>query len=88
MIKNGLEHEAESFFQFRHLNALQTVGYEEWFQHLEGQMSKEQAIEKIKQNTRNYAKRQLTWFRNEKDIRWFIPYEIDQSIKWIKEQSN
>jgi len=86
MIKCGLEQEAKSLFSFRNLNALQTVGYEEWFQHFEGKMSREEAIEKIKQNSRNYAKRQLTWFRKEKNIRWFIAYEIDKAIAWIKEQ--
>jgi tRNA dimethylallyltransferase len=86
MVKKGLEQEAKSLFPYRHLNALQTVGYEEWFQHFEGKMNKEEAIEKIKQNSRNYAKRQLTWFRKEKNIRWFIAYEIDKAIAWIKEQ--
>jgi tRNA dimethylallyltransferase len=86
MIKDGLENEAKSLFQYRDLNALQTVGYEEWFQHFEGKLNREETIEKIKQNTRNYAKRQLTWFRREKYIRWVIPYEIDSVINLIREK--
>jgi tRNA dimethylallyltransferase len=70
MIQNGLVEEARSFLPYRHLNALQTVGYTELFQYFDGNYTLEQAIEKIKQNTRNYAKRQLTWFRREKDLKW------------------
>jgi len=70
MMEAGLWQEAESLYPLQHLNALHTVGYREIFDCMDGQISKEQAIEKIKQHTRNYAKRQLTWFRNDKDILW------------------
>jgi tRNA dimethylallyltransferase len=70
MMEAGLWQEAESLYPLQHLNALHTVGYREIFDCLDGQISKEQAIEKIKQHTRNYAKRQLTWFRNDKEILW------------------
>jgi tRNA dimethylallyltransferase len=69
MIAEGLEQEARQFFPDRaHLQALQTVGYREFFAHFEGQMSREEAIEKIKQHTRNYAKRQLTWLARYEQI--------------------
>jgi tRNA dimethylallyltransferase len=62
MMAEGLEDEARSLFEFKHLTALQTVGYKELFDFFEGKCSREDAIEKIKQHTRNYAKRQITWF--------------------------
>jgi len=70
MVEIGLWQEAESLYPLQHLNALHTVGYREIFDCLEGRINREQAIEKIKQHTRNYAKRQLTWFRKDKDIFW------------------
>lgn len=63
MMQDGLLEEARHLFPFKHLNALQTVGYQELFDHFEGKYSLEEAVEKIKQNTRHYAKRQMTWFR-------------------------
>lgn len=63
MVRSGLEEEARGLFPFRHLPALQTVGYQEWFDYFEGKISREEAITLIKQHTRNYAKRQGTWFR-------------------------
>lgn len=71
MLKNGLLEEAQQLFAFRHLQPLQSVGYQEIFEYLEGKCSLPQAIEKIKLNTRRYAKRQMTWFKKDKDIRWF-----------------
>jgi len=65
MMDAGFVEEAKKMFPFRHLNALNTVGYKELFQHFEGTITMNEAIEKIQQHTRNYAKRQLTWFRNE-----------------------
>ncbi len=70
MLNAGLWEEAEGLFPQRHLNALQTVGYREIFDFLEGKCSREEAITKIKQHTRNYAKRQLTWFRKDPYIHW------------------
>lgn len=63
MIADGLEHEAKELYKFRNLKSLQTVGYTEWFDHFAGEISKQQAIDKIKQHTRNYAKRQWTWWK-------------------------
>jgi tRNA dimethylallyltransferase len=70
MVNMGLIEEARSLLPFRHLNALQTVGYSELFDYFDGRVSESEAIEKIKQHTRNYAKRQLTWFRKEEGITW------------------
>lgn len=63
MMEAGLLQEAEKLFQYRHLNALQTVGYKELFDYMEGKISLPEAIEEIKKNTRHYAKRQVTWFK-------------------------
>jgi tRNA dimethylallyltransferase len=73
MMEKGLWEEAQSLFPFRDLNALKTVGYQELFEAISGLITKEKAVELIKQHTRNYAKRQLTWFRKEEGIRWVKP---------------
>jgi len=73
MIKNGLEGEARSVSHARHLNALNTVGYKEFFEYFDGKISYEKAVELIKRNSRHYAKRQITWFSGDKDITWFHP---------------
>ncbi|MGF1533184.1 MAG: tRNA (adenosine(37)-N6)-dimethylallyltransferase MiaA [Bernardetiaceae bacterium] len=70
MLRQGLLEEAQALFPYRHLKPLQTVGYQELFAHWEGQYSLEEAIERIRRNTRRYAKRQLTWFRNQTDATW------------------
>lgn len=70
MMLAGLEQEALSLKQYSHLNALQTVGYKEMFDYFEGNISKESAIELIKQNTRHYAKRQMTWFKKQQGMHW------------------
>lgn len=71
MISAGLEEEVKSLLDFRMQKALQTVGYQEFFEFFDGKCSRQEAIEKIKQHTRNYAKRQLTWFRSDSSIEWF-----------------
>jgi tRNA dimethylallyltransferase len=73
MMEKGLWEEAQSLFPFRDLNALKTVGYQEIFEAINGLITRERAVELIKQHTRNYAKRQLTWFRKEEGIRWVKP---------------
>jgi tRNA dimethylallyltransferase len=70
MMDAGLEEEARSLIPFKHLQALNTVGYKELFDFFDGKCPREEAIEKIQQHTRNFAKRQLTWWRRDKDIRW------------------
>ncbi|OFY97920.1 MAG: tRNA (adenosine(37)-N6)-dimethylallyltransferase MiaA [Bacteroidetes bacterium RIFCSPLOWO2_12_FULL_31_6] len=84
MIKQGLVEEAKNLFPYKHLNAMQTVGYQELFDHFEGKITLEQAIELIKQNSRRYAKRQLTWFKRDKKITWFEPNEKEKIIDFIK----
>jgi tRNA dimethylallyltransferase len=71
MIANGLIEEAKSLIPFKHLNALQTVGYKELFAHFEGKATLDEAIFEIKKNTRRFAKRQLTWFKKDPQIKWF-----------------
>lgn len=70
MIQAGLEEEAKKLFPFKHLNALQTVGYNELFDHFENKISFSEAIELIKKNTRQYAKRQMTWFKKDNEMNW------------------
>ena len=73
MMTSGLLEEARNFYPERTLNALKTVGYKELFQYFDGLCSIEEAIEKIKTNTRRYARRQLTWFRKDKEVVWCRP---------------
>lgn len=75
MIADGLEEEVRSVEKFRGVNALKTVGYQEIFSYFDGIFTLNEAIEKIKTNTRRYAKRQITWFKRDKDIQWFLPEE-------------
>ena len=78
MIDAGLVEEARELVPYKNLNALQTVGYIEIFEFLDGKISLEQAVELIKQTTRQYAKRQMTWFKKDKEIKWFSPSQITQ----------
>ena len=86
MISAGLIDEVRSLSAMRELNALKTVGYSELFDYLDGILSLEEAINKIKQNTRNFAKRQLTWFRKDPKIRWFEPWQADEIVKYLNDQ--
>jgi tRNA dimethylallyltransferase len=83
MIENGLLQEVEYLLPFRHLNALNTVGYKEIFEYLDGKISLKQAIENIKTNTRRYAKRQLTWFNRSAEYNWFDPSQINEITNYI-----
>ena len=73
MIRTGLEDEARQLIGYRHLNALNSVGYKEFFDFFDGTISREKAIELIKRNSRRYAKRQMTWWSKDKEITWFNP---------------
>lgn len=88
MIAEGLEAEARAVLRYRHLNALQTVGYKELFAHFDGEISLEEAIALIQRNSRRYAKRQLTWFRRDEEVRWFHPSEVEKMIKHIERCEN
>lgn len=81
MQADGLEEEARLLFPFKHLNALQTVGYRELFNFFEGKNNREKAFELIKQNSRHYAKRQLTWFKKDEEITWLEQSEILTYVK-------
>jgi tRNA dimethylallyltransferase len=85
MIKNGLEEESRGLFELRDLNPLRTVGYREFFDFFEGKISREKAIELIKRNTRRYAKRQMTWWSKDKEIRWFGHEQVQDIVPYIEE---
>ncbi|UCH15190.1 MAG: tRNA (adenosine(37)-N6)-dimethylallyltransferase MiaA [Bacteroidales bacterium] len=84
MIASGLLKEAKQYYKDRNLNSLNTVGYKELFNHLDGKITLENAIELIKRNTKNYARKQLTWFRKDREIKWFNPGETNKIINFIK----
>lgn len=86
MMEEGLLNEAKEVYPLRQLNALQTVGYRELFDHFDGNTSLEKAIDKIKQNSRHYAKRQLTWFRRDDALKWFHPSQLQEIIQYILTQ--
>ncbi|MFN8266021.1 MAG: tRNA (adenosine(37)-N6)-dimethylallyltransferase MiaA [Chitinophagaceae bacterium] len=86
MMEQGLLQEVQSLIPYRHLNSLQTVGYRELFDYFDSETSLEEAVRLIKQNTRHYAKRQLTWFRKDKEIHWFHPEQKEELIRFIETQ--
>ncbi|MEG1760053.1 MAG: tRNA (adenosine(37)-N6)-dimethylallyltransferase MiaA [Alistipes sp.] len=83
MLARGLEDEVRRLYPYKHLNALQTVGYKELFAWMDGEITYEEAVELIKRNSRRYAKRQMTWFRRDTQIRWFAPNEVEAMISYI-----
>ncbi len=84
MVEEGLEKEVKSLESYAHLNALQTVGYSEWKDYFEQKISKEKAIENIQQNTRHYAKRQMTWFKRDPAITWFNASTVEPKQVLLK----
>lgn len=88
MMEHGLLEEVKKLFPYKHLNALQTVGYQELFNYLDGIITLEKAIELIKRNSRRYAKRQLTWLRRIEQIEWFLPDELAKVIGYIGRLTN
>jgi tRNA dimethylallyltransferase len=86
MIKSGLEEEAAGLYSFRNLNALMSVGYREFFDFFDGNISRDKAIELIKRNSRRFAKRQLTWWAKDKDIRWFKPNQFQEIVAYISDK--
>ena len=85
MIDEGLVEEARSVYPYRHLNSLNTVGYKEIFNYLDGTWTLPFAIEKIKQNSRIYSRKQMTWFKRDADIAWFHPDETGKIEAYIQE---
>lgn len=86
MIEEGLVKEVESLKAYQHLNALKTVGYSEIFKYLNNEWTLPEAIEKLKQNTRNFAKRQITWFKKNDGIVWFEPNDTEKVISFIAQE--
>jgi tRNA dimethylallyltransferase len=85
MMTDGLLDEAKRLYPMRHMNALNTVGYKEMFAYLDGTWTLEEAVERIKGNTRRYARKQLTWYKKDEQIRWFHPNEIEQIYSYISQ---
>lgn len=85
MMQSGLLEEAKRLYCHRHLNALNTVGYKEMFAYLEGTYSLDEAVERIKGNTRRYARKQLTWFKKYEDARWFNPSDTNEIMNYISQ---
>lgn len=83
MMGDGLLEEARKVFPFRHLNSLNTVGYKELFNHLSGEWDLDYAVEKIKRNSRVYARKQLTWFKRDPEIEWFNPDHQEMILKYL-----
>ncbi len=83
MMADGLLEEARRLLPKRHLNALNTVGYKEMFTYIDGIWTLDEAVERMKGNTRRYARKQLTWFRNDLQVKWFAPSDKDQIINYI-----
>ncbi len=85
MMQQGLLDEAKALYPMRQMNALNTVGYKELFDYLDGRWPLEEAVERIKGNTRRYARKQLTWYKKDPQIRWFHPDEKEQIISYISQ---
>ena len=83
MMADGLLDEVKGLVEKRHTNALNTVGYKELFDYLDGRWPLEEAVERIKGNTRRYARKQLTWYKRDEDMRWFHPADIQDILNYI-----
>lgn len=84
MIEDGLVEEAKSVVSYRNLNSLNTVGYKEIFKYLDGEWDLPFAIEKIKQNSRIYSKKQMTWFKRDEEIKWFHPDQEQEILEYLQ----
>lgn len=84
MISKGLFDEAKNLYAYREKNALQTVGYQEIFGFMDGQYDQAEAIRLLKRNSRRYAKRQLTWFKRDEQIKWFKPDDTNSILEYIQ----
>lgn len=88
MIKEGLLEEAKLFHEFKNLNTLNTVGYKELFNHFDQTWTLEFAINMIQQNSRRYAKKQLSWFNRDSQIKWFHPADEDEIMTYLRTEKN
>ncbi|NPA36933.1 MAG: tRNA (adenosine(37)-N6)-dimethylallyltransferase MiaA [Chlorobi bacterium] len=86
MLDEGLEEEARRFYEYRQLNSLNTVGYKELFEYFDGKITLEKAVELIKRNSRRYAKKQLSWFRRDKEMNWFHPASENEIMEFIQKR--
>lgn len=86
MLAAGLVDEVKSLAKYENLNALQTVGYKEVFAYLKGEYDYDRMVDLIKQNTRRYAKRQMTWFKNQDDFQWFNAADFEGVVDYIKKK--
>ncbi|MDN5199983.1 tRNA (adenosine(37)-N6)-dimethylallyltransferase MiaA [Fulvivirgaceae bacterium BMA10] len=84
MINIGLFEEAKKLYPFKKLNALQTVGYKEIFDFMDGVYDESEAVRLLKRNSRRYAKRQFTWFKKDDSIQWFHPDNFEEMLNWIR----
>ena len=84
MMEGGLLDEARRLYPFRQENALNTVGYKELFRYFDGEWELPYAVEKIKKNTRDYAKKQMTWFAHDTEIKWFHPDQREEIFQMLK----
>ena len=85
MMEEGLLEEARRVYPYRHLNSLNTVGYKELFKYFDGEWDLPFAVEKIKQNSRIYSRKQMTWFKRDADITWFHPDQKDEILRFINQ---
>lgn len=86
MMDEGLEEEARRMLPYKENNALNTVGYKEMFSYFDGNIPKEEAIRQIQSNTRRYARKQLTWYKRDEEMRWFEPSNVEEIIKYINQK--
>ena len=87
MMADGLLEEARKVYPFRHLNSLNTVGYKELFKYFDGEWTLDLAIEKIKRNSRVYARKQMTWFKRDEEIKWFHPEQETEIRQYLDEKT-
>lgn len=87
MLQEGLVEEAKSVIAYREHHALKTVGYREVYSYLDGEYDEKEMVRLLKQNSRRYAKRQLTWFRHQGDFEWFHPDEYDRILEYVRVQA-
>ena len=88
MMEEGLLEEVRSVLPYRHLNSLNTVGYKELFKYLDGEWELPFAIDKIKQNSRIYSRKQMTWFKRDEEIQWFHPEQETEILAYLRQQIN
>lgn len=87
MLEMGLEQEVRSLMPYRNTNALNTVGYKEMFAYFDGAMTLEQAVDKIRQNSRIYSRKQMTWFKRDEEIKWFEPGQMSEIMNYIEKSA-